>query len=62
MYNLEDGTLWTNTIKNAFKRNLTRAYIKYGNTVIDQSNYLMNVKYKDEKALQDKDFDGIYGT
>ena len=50
MYRLEDGTEWNDTIKNAFKRNLTRAYIKVGNTIISQDNYLMNVKYKDEKA------------
>lgn len=50
MYKLEDGTELTTEVKRAFKRGLTRAYIKYGNTIIDQSNYLMNAKYKDEKA------------
>lgn len=50
MYVLEDGTSLTNRIKEAFKRGLTRAYIKVGNTIIDQSNYLVNAKYKDEKA------------
>lgn len=50
MYVLEDGTQLTENIKNAFKHNLTRAYIKVGNTIINQDNYLVNVKYRDEKA------------
>lgn len=50
MYVLSDGTSLTETVRNAFKRGLTRAYIKYGNTIISQDNYLMNTKYKDEKA------------
>ena len=50
MYVLEDGTSLTNAIKEAFKRGLTRAYIKVGTTIIDQSNYLVSAKYRDEKA------------
>ena len=50
MYLLEDGTSLTEEIKNAFKRGLTRAYIKLGNTIISPDNYLQNAKYKDEKA------------
>lgn len=50
MYLLEDGTPVTTEIKNAFKRGLTRAYIKLGNTIISPDNYLINAKYKDEKA------------
>ena len=50
MYLLEDGTSLTSEIKEAFKRGLTRAYIKLGDTIIDPDNYLQNAKYKDEKA------------
>lgn len=50
MYLLEDGTSLTQEVRNAFKRGLTRAYIKIGNTIINQDNYLINAKYKDEKA------------
>lgn len=50
MYLLEDGTSLTEEIKNAFKRGLTRAYIKLGNTIISPDNYLQNAKYRDEKA------------
>lgn len=50
MYLLEDGTPVTEEIKTAFKRGLTRAYIKLGNTIISPDNYLQNAKYKDEKA------------
>lgn len=50
MYLLEDGTPVTEEIKTAFKRGLTRAYIKLGNTIISPDNYLINAKYKDEKA------------
>lgn len=50
MYKLEDGTELTEQVRQAFKRGLTRAYIKYNNVIIDQSNYLVNAKYKDEKA------------
>lgn len=50
MYRLEDGSELTEEVKNAFKRNLTRAYIKFDDTIIDQSNFLSNAKYKDEKA------------
>ena len=50
MYLLEDGTSLTQEIKEAFKKGLTRAYIKLGNTIIDPDNYLQNAKYKDEKA------------
>ena len=50
MYLLEDGTSLTQEVKNAFKRGLTRAYIKLGNTIISPDNYLINAKYKDEKA------------
>lgn len=60
MYKLEDGTELTEEVKQAFKRGLTRAYIKFGDTIIDQSNYLMNVKYRDEKAdPQTGEFIGI---
>lgn len=60
MYKLEDGSELTEEIKNAFKRNTTKAYIKVNNTIIDQSNYLMNVKYKDEKAdPQNGNFIGV---
>lgn len=50
MYLLEDGTPVTEEIKTAFKRGLTRAYIKLGNTIISPDNYLQNAKYRDEKA------------
>lgn len=50
MYLLEDGTPITEEIKTAFKRGLTRAYIKLGSTIISPDNYLQNAKYKDEKA------------
>ena len=50
MYVLEDGTSLTNAVKEAFKRGLTKAYIKVGTTIIDQGNHLVNVKYRDEKA------------
>ena len=50
MYLLEDGTSLSEEIKNAFKRGLTRAYIKLGNTIISPDNYLQNAKYRDEKA------------
>lgn len=53
MYLLEDGTPVTEEIKTAFKRGLTRAYIKLGNTIISPDNYLINAKYKDEKADPD---------
>lgn len=60
MYKLEDGSELTEEIKNAFKRNTTKAYIKVNDTIIDQSNYLMNVKYKDEKAdPQNGNFIGV---
>lgn len=60
MYKLEDGTELTEQVKQAFKRGMTRAYIKFGDTIIDQSNFLMNAKYKDEKAdPQTGEFIGI---
>ena len=60
MYKLEDGTELTEQVKNAFKKGLTRAYIKYDNIIINQDNYLMNVQYKDEKAdPQTGEFIGI---
>lgn len=50
MYKLEDGTELTEEVRRAFKRGHTRAYIKFGNTIIDPNNYLINAQYKDEKA------------
>jgi len=50
MYKLENGEELTQQDREAFKKGLTRAYIKYGTTIMDQSNFLMNAQYRDEKA------------
>lgn len=50
MYNLENNIELTDKIKEAFKKGLTRAYLKYDDIEINPDNYLMSVEYGDEKA------------
>ena len=50
MYNLENNIELTDKIKNAFKKGITRAYLKYDDIEINPENYLMSVDFSDEKA------------
>ena len=50
MYNLQDNREWTDKIKRAFKKGITRAYLVCEDIEINVDNYLMNVDFADEKA------------
>ena len=50
MYNLQGNREWTDKIKRAFKKGITRAYLISEDVEINADNYLMSVDFSDEKA------------
>lgn len=50
MYNLQGNREWTDKIKRAFKKGITRAYLVCEDIEINAYNYLMSVDFSDEKA------------
>ena len=58
MYNLENGVAWTTALKNAFKHNVTRAKLLYGNNEINEDNNLKDVTLDEQYYIKDLGFVG----
>lgn len=58
MYKLEDNVEWSNELKNAFKRGVTRAKVLYDNIEINENNYLQNFKFTEQRYIKNYGFVG----
>lgn len=58
MYKLEDNVEWSNGLKNAFKRGVTRAKVLYDNVEINENNYLQNFKFTEQRYIKNYGFVG----
>ena len=58
MYKLEDNVEWSNELKNAFKRGVTRAKVLYDNVELNENNYLQNFKFTEQRYIKNYGFVG----
>ena len=58
MYKLENNVAWTADLKNAFKRNVTRAKVLYDNIELNENNYLQDLTIEEQRYIKDYGFVG----
>lgn len=58
MYRLENNVAWTTDLKNAFKRNVTRAKILYDNIEINEGNYIQDLTIEEQRYIKNYGFVG----
>jgi len=58
MYKLNNNVAWTNELKEAFKKNITRCKIIEGQNEYNESNYLKDAELQDVRSVPDVGFIG----